>query len=257
MYDNPSLSRASDMSRNLPGARGTPPVIEPQDRIAAWKRWEMTSFRHELSNPAQQTAATPEPLQPSAPLPTPLDEDELDRLRLEARIAGEKLGYQQGYLQGQAKGHEAAMAAVDEQARQLQALALSLPTALHIAEEGVANDLLALAMDLARQVLGKALEADPQSMLTVVHELLQAEPALVGSPQLFLHPDDAKLVSELMAEDLQLLGWRIRCDANILRGGCKVTAASGERDATLETRWEQVATALARNTHIMTGATHG
>ena len=146
------------------------------------------------------------------------------------------------------------MAEVHEQARQLQALVLSLPSALRLAEASVADDLLALAMDLARQVLGQTLSADPQAMLAVVHELLQAEPALVGTPQLFLHPDDATLVSEHLSKDLQAVGWRIRSDAAIQRGGCRVTANSGERDASLETRWARVAATLAQHTPVATGS---
>ncbi|MEO8022681.1 flagellar assembly protein FliH [Polaromonas sp.] len=230
--------------------------MDPKDRIAAWKRWEMTSFTHEAPFPPSQVQAIPDAV-PEPPSAAPkIDEADLDRLRLEAQMAGEKTGYEQGYAQGQAEGHAAAMAAVHEQARQLRALTLSLPPALHLAEGGVADDLLALAMDLARQVLGRALTADPQAMLAVVHELLQAEPALVGSPQLFLHPDDAQLVSEHLAEELLAIGWRIRPDANILRGGCRVMASSGERDATLETRWDRVAAALARNIPAPSGTAH-
>lgn len=247
MYNPAPLSRSPDADRLPSGARPGQRVMDPRDRIAAWKRWEMTSFAHEPPAPPLQVQAIPDPVPEPPPAPR-IDEADLDRLRLEAQMAGEKAGYEQGYAQGQAEGHAAAMAAVHEQARQLRALTLSLPPALRIAEGGVADDLLALAMDLARQVLGQALTTDPQAMLAVVHELLQAEPALVGSPQLFLHPDDAQLVGEHLAEELLAIGWRIRPDAGILRGGCRVMASSGERDASLETRWDRVTTALARNT---------
>lgn len=248
MYSPAPLSRAPDADRPPPGSRSGQRVMDPKDRIAAWKRWEMNAFAQEPPAPPPQAQAIPDPVSELPPAAPRIDEADLDRLRLEAQMAGEKTGYEQGYAQGQAEGHAAAIAAVHEQARQLRALALSLPPALHIAESGVAEDLLALAMDLARQVLGRALTADPQAMLAVVQELLQAEPALVGSPQLFLHPDDAQLVSEHLAEELQAIGWRMRPDTSILRGGCRVMASSGERDASLETRWERVAAALARNT---------
>ncbi|MFZ2388303.1 MAG: FliH/SctL family protein, partial [Polaromonas sp.] len=152
-----------------------------------------------------------------------------------------------GYARGQSEGHAAGLAAVQAQAEQLKALALALPAALRIAETGVADDLLALALDIARQVLGHALTADPQAILPLVHELLQSEPALTGAPQLLLHPDDAALVKEHLADDLKSAGWRIRADAHIARGGCRVLATSGERDASLETRWERVTATLARN----------
>jgi flagellar assembly protein FliH len=237
MYDKPSLPIR-------PPEQG---AMAPEDRIAAWKRWEMSSFATEQTIPRRLEAAAPEPVpQPPAPA-APISEAELDGLRLQAQMSGEKSGYQQGYLRGQAEGHAAAVAAVHEQARQLRELALSLPAALRMAEGTVADDLLALALDLARQVLGQALTLDPQAMLAVVRELLHTEPALVGTPQLLLHPDDAGLVAAHLSEDLQAAGWRIRCDTGITRGGCRVTASSGEHDATLETRWDRVAATLARN----------
>ncbi|MEO5658911.1 MAG: FliH/SctL family protein, partial [Polaromonas sp.] len=122
-----------------------------------------------------------------------------------------------------------------------------LPAALLSAETSVADDLLALALAIAQQVLGQALTVEPQAILTVVRELLKAEPALTGAPQLLLHPDDAALVKEYLPDELKSAGWRLKADVQMTRGGCRVLATSGERDATLETRWERVAATLARN----------
>ena len=232
--------------------------MDPKERIAAWKRWEMTSFAEGLPALARRGAAI-------APATAPVEaaarmtDAEMDALRLQARMAGEKAGYQEGYDKGyalgQTEGHAAAMAAVQEQVRQLQCLAMALPAALRLAEACVADDLLALALDLARQVLGQTLSVDPQAMLAVVRELLQTEPALVGTPQLFLHPDDAALVGEHLSGDLQVAGWRIRSDAAIQRGGCRVTANSGERDASLQTRWDRVTATLTKHSPVPSGNT--
>jgi flagellar assembly protein FliH len=211
----------------------------------AWQRWEMTSFAQELQPDAALAEAAPKP-EPEGPALL-IDEAGLARLRLEAQKAGEADGHEQGYASGLAQGHAAGMAAVQAQAGQLQALMLTLPAALHLAESRIADDLLALALDIARQVLGQALAAEPQAILAVVRELLQAEPSLSGAPQLLMHPDDAALVKEHLADDLQAAGWRLRADAQITRGGCRVTASSGEHDATVQARWERVAAALARS----------
>lgn len=176
-----------------------------------------------------------------------IDETELTELRLQARKKGEAEGREQGYAQGLAEGHAARLAAVQVQAAQLHALAQTLPVALQMAQNHIADDLMALALDIARQVLGQALAAEPQAILAVVHELLQAEPSLSGAPQLLLHPDDAALVKELLDDDLKAAGWRVRTDAQIARGGCRVMAHSGERDATVQARWERVSAALVRH----------
>lgn len=246
MYSKPTLS-GFDAGKFLPGTQkkmGREP--EPKVSLSAWQRWEMTAVAPELQ-PDPPDAAAPEPaLEPFEPVLL-IDEAELTRLRLQAQESGQTEGYELGYARGQSEGHAAGLAAVQAQAEQLKALALALPAALRIAETGVADDLLALALDIARQVLGHALTADPQAILPLVHELLQSEPALTGAPQLLLHPDDAALVKEHLADDLKSAGWRIRADAHIARGGCRVLATSGERDASLETRWERVTATLARN----------
>lgn len=204
---------------------------------------------------ATSPVATQHGLAPLAPALL-IDETELNRLRLLARQAGEADGRLEGYAQGQAEGHAAGMAAVHEQAAQLRALALTLPAALREAEREVADELLALAMDIAQQVLGQALTADPQVILRVVRDLLHTEPVLTGTPQLVLNPDDAALVKEHLAEDLQAAGWRIRADVNNPRGGCRVIASNGERDATIDARWQRVTAALARHAPVHAGMAH-
>lgn len=215
----------------------------------------MTSFAQDLQPATAQPVLAPE-LELAAPVVL-IDEAELDRLRLEAQKAGETAGHEQGHVVGLAQGYAAGLAATQAQAAQLQALTLALPAALQLVQSSIADDLLALALDIARQVLGQALAAEPQAILAVVHELLHAEPSLAGAPQLLLHPDDAVLVKELLADDLNAAGWRIRADAQIARGGCRVTAHSGERDATVQARWERVSAALARSHATETLATPG
>jgi flagellar assembly protein FliH len=243
---------------------------------SAWQRWEMRSIAEELQ--PDSTRSEPEPwdgttdrraaraLAPEPwdgiterraarpPEPVMVDEAELAQLRLQARQAGETEGHEMGYASGLTEGHAAGLAAVQAQAAQLHTLMLALPAALGMAESSVAEDLLALALAIAKKVLGQALAIDPKAILPLVHELLQAEPVLTGAPQLLLHPDDAALVQEHMADDLKAAGWRIRADAHITRGGCRVLATGGERDASLETRWERVAAKLAPTERPVTPA---
>jgi flagellar assembly protein FliH len=225
--------------------------------MSAWQRWEMSSFAEEALakiHDEKPVAAEAEvvPFQPALLI----DEAELTRLRLLAQEAGEARGYPLGFERGQAAGHAAGLAAVREQAANLHALAVALPAALRAAERSVAEDLLALALDIARQVVGQALAVDAQAILPVVRELLHTEPALSGSPQLLLHPEDAALVKEHLKEELHSAGWRIRADSHVQRGGCRVLAGSGEHDATLETRWERVTAALAHSAASTPSASH-
>ena len=259
MSSRTSLS-GFDTDHFLPGNPASKNALQPKALQTAWQRWEMSSIAEALpgdtTSPAtkawdgindRRAAKIPKPVPEAVQPVAVIDEAELNRLRLDAQKAGESEGYQKGFAAGQAQGQVAGAAAMQAQTGQFLALAMALPAALRIAENCVADDLLALALAIAKKVLGQALTLDPKAILPWVQELLQAEPVLSGTPQLLLHPDDATLVKEHLADDLKVAGWRIRADAHVARGGCRVMAAGGERDATLETRWERVAATLARN----------
>ena len=245
MYNKPAIGSRAGTDRFSSSA---PPYARRADStkeaLTAWERWEMTAIEREAAPlpPEPKPAPVVEPFKPELLI----NDVELAQLRLQALQAGEAEGCRQGYAQGHAEGRAAAMAEVRAEAAQLRTLALALPGALRSAEREVAADLLALALDIARQVVGQALALDTEAILPVVRELLQAEPALTGAPQLVLHPDDAALVHQHLSDDLLAAGWRIRADAGCQRGGCRVLAASGEQDASLPGRWERVTSALVK-----------
>jgi flagellar assembly protein FliH len=233
----------SDQTSARP-AQGVPPEL-----MSAWQRWEMSSITAAPACVGAQASGDRTRLPAGQAPAAMLDETELARLRFQASQAGHTEGYQEGYAKGQAEGHAAAMALAQKEVQSLKTLLLALPSAMRAAEHEVADDLLALALDIARQMVRQALVTDPQHILTLVRELLRMEPTLSGTPRLLMHVDDAALVQQYLADDLQAAGWRIRTDLSIQRGGCRVHAAGGALDATLETRWERVEAAFRREAH--------
>ena len=230
-----------------------PAALKSKESLSAWERWEMGSFQTVgAAAPPNETAphnvsaneeAVLEQLQPVLLI----DEAELTRLRTEACQAGQEEGLKLGYLEGQKQGHADAVALGKTEANQLRALTASLSGALRHADKEIADDLITLALDIARQLVLRELDTDPELILVAVRSLLQTEPALSGNPRLLLHPDDLTLVKQYLAEDLQTAGWLLRADPSLSRGGCRVHATSGEIDATLETRWYRITTALGRS----------
>jgi flagellar assembly protein FliH len=215
-------------------------------RLSAWQRWEMGSLETDA-----RTVQTPAP-KPAAPRRDPAAlarEAELQRLRQEARATGEAEGRREGWTQGHAEGHAeglaAGLAGASAHAEQLRALAASLPAALRSAESELSEAILALALDVARQVVHRTLRVEPEWVLALVQDLLHAEPALQGEPRLLLHPDDVALVKNSLGGELQAAGWQLRADDTLARGSCRVRSARGEMDATLETRWKRVVGAFS------------
>lgn len=218
-------------------------------RLSAWQRWEMGAIDADAL--AARSASIEVPAAPRVDPAALAREAELERLRLEARATGEaegrREGWAQGHAEGRAEGLAAGLAAASAHAEQLRALAASLPAALRSAESELADAILALARDVARQVIHRTLRAEPEWVLALVQDLLHTEPALQGEPRLLLHPEDLALVKNSLGGELQAAGWQLRADDSLARGGCRVRSASGEMDASLESRWKRVAGAFSRD----------
>lgn len=226
-----------------PGAR--PGAAPSAADTAAWRRWKMVSLDPRDKLPPQL------PMTPEEPAPPPIDYAALDALRETARKEGYALGYTQGQTQGYGDGHKEGYArgleAARAEATQLHAIAQSFQGALTRIDAEVSQTLVSLALDVARRIVQQTVSVDPTSLLPAVRELLAHEPPLAGSPSLMLNPEDVALVNTHLKGELEQAGWNVRADASIARGGCVASAASGELDATLSTRWQRVVKALGRD----------
>lgn len=161
------------------------------------------------------------------------------------REAGEAAGHQEGYAAGEAQGLAAAQARIDEQVAALSDEAAKVQTLLGRLEEqfshlerGVADELLALAVELARQVLRGELTARPEVLLGVVREALAQLPH--QHAVVWLHPQDATLLRSHLGEQLHHAGHRLQEDASLERGDCLIEAGGSQLDATVATRWRRV-----------------
>lgn len=166
----------------------------------------------------------------------------------EGRLNGHKKGFEQGEREGRAlglrAGHEEGAKAAREQANRLQALADTCAQSLDTLEAEVGQNLIALAIRIAEQVVRTSLRDQPNQILDLVTEVLQSGSPADSGVQLRLHPDDIELVQEFLAQDTQTSAPRLLADERITRGGCVLETAQGAIDATLETRWRRVIAAL-------------
>lgn len=194
--------------------------VSDEGKLSAWERWELASF--DPQQPAVATPAAPAAV-PVATGPTP---EELDAIRRQARDEG----YQAGYEQGQA--------AAREEAKRLGRAADRLQQSLAEMDQQVADELLALAMEIARQVVRREIAARPEAILDVVRE------ALVQLPHqhavIYLHPEDASLVRSYLGDSLAHSGHRLLEEPRLNRGDCLLEAGGSQLDATVATRWRRV-----------------
>ena len=169
------------------------------------------------------------PAEPEVRLPTAEDIENIHE-------AARKEGYDAGYEEGTARGRMEAM--------QIHSLMESMEKALTSMDQEIAEELLALAIEVSRQIVHKTLSETPSVVIDTVKEAIQQLPQ--NHALVHLNPEDAILVREYLGEQLAHVGHRIVEDTRISRGGCIVEASGSQIDATVQTRWRRVLENLGR-----------
>jgi len=207
----------------------------PKEKLTAYQRWEMAAFDEDEQASRQKAATSADTPVEEAPFALPTAE-EIERIHSEA--------HETGYAAGHAAGYEAGLAEARAEAERIAALGENLRHQLQELDQTVSEELLAVAIETARQVVRQSLKLKPDLLLPVVREAVATLPLHHGHPALFLHPEDAALVRKHLGEQLAHNGWRILEDAAITAGGCRIESGTSEVDATLETRWRRVLEAI-------------
>jgi flagellar assembly protein FliH len=242
-------------------------MVIPKESQSAYQRWEMTSFGDERpsavaqrkaeqaaldarrpTQPQAEQFAPQAPLTPAIPMPTV---EEIEAIREAARqegyaeghAAGIAAGHDAGYQDGLDMGHAEAAAELTH----LQNLATEFGHAVTAADEAISNDVLELALHLARNMVRTSFEVRPELILPVVREAIDYLPTLQQPALLVLHPEDALIVKSSIGHELDKTGWRVIEDDSLARGGCRVDTASNQIDAQIASRWQRLAQALGKN----------
>lgn len=241
----------------------------PKEQQTAFQRWELKSFgdarpstlaareREEAEAQALlEAAAAAEAAARQAeydafvnapPPPEYPTDEELAAIREEARQQGYEDGYAEGHRAGEdeaiREGQETTAAALAP----LADMAQNFAEALRGADKLISQDVMELAMHLARNMLKQALPVKPELIVPIVRDAVAILPSVQQPAVLMLNPADAVIVREAIGDELAKEGWRIAEDADIARGGCKLETASNQVDAQVESRWARLTQALGKS----------
>lgn len=149
--------------------------------------------------------------------------------------------------QGFAAGVEQARSEMEQEVHRLRQLAASLGNSVDSLDFWLADEILSLSLDVAKQVIAGELAARPERILDVVKLVLQQMAESTHDARLLLNPQDAELVRPILNDMLDKNRLRIVEDVRIMRGGCRIETVQGDLDATLQTRWRQVISVLGSN----------
>ena len=196
----------------------------PKEQLTAYERWELASF---------DAPATGKPR----------GSEVLGKQQVQL----DQQAYQQHCALGHEQGYAAGMQQAQAEALKINALLENLHGALHTIDEPLAQSLLDLALEVARQMSRVALQIQPEVILKIVTEAISTLPHFNQNPHLVLHPDDAELVRKHLGDQLANTHWKIFTDAQIQRGGCRIETAHSYVDATNAARWKHIVSAIGQD----------
>ncbi|QHM73231.1 flagellar assembly protein FliH [Mixta intestinalis] len=216
---------------------------------SAWRSWQPEDLcaQDDLPDAFLLTEGEPTAEQQQA---------ELQRLRQQAEQRGlaqgqaqgleegRKQGYEEGYQQGLQAGLEQGLAEARAQQEKLTAqfatLLTSFQTSLNNLEKVIPSRLVQLALMAARAAVGKSLACDSSLLLEKIQSLMQEEPMFQAPAQLWVSAEEFPLIQAQLNEVLSQQGWELHADETMLPGGCRITSAEGELDATVNGSWQSL-----------------
>ncbi|WP_342666106.1 flagellar assembly protein FliH [Simplicispira psychrophila] len=129
-------------------------------------------------------------------------------------------------------------------AQRLDAVVQTLGASLEGMRQHMAQDVLQLACDLARQVVRQELHVNPAALQPVVAEALDMLVADGRPTTVRLNPADHAAVSAALREDFAATPVQWLADAQVPEGGCLVDAGGTVVDGSLEKRWQRAVAPL-------------
>ena len=176
-----------------------------------------------------------------------LEEAEQQAQQAQAQAQAAQDAYERGLAQGQEQAGVEWQHRMDEYvagqgkdaAAQLEAVVQALGNSLDAMQQHMAQDVLQLACDIARQVVRQELRANTAALQPVIAEALGMLVADGRPTTVRLHPADLELAGTALREEFASppLQWVAATD--VPPGGCRVEAAGTVIDGSLQKRWQR------------------
>lgn len=230
-YQRWELAAFDDLGEMAKGI--APPVSIESEKIPS-------SFEAEV---IVAEAVDAEPPPQNIPYPTAEEMEALHQQAYQDAFGeGQKAGFEKGFEEGLSEGRQAAAVEIS----QMTSMLAELDQSRLDFEASMANVLLDLALALSQQMLRQVLPVKQDVLVPLIREALAGLPQVNQHPRILVHPDNGRVLRELLSADMAHFGLRIIDDVGIHPGGCRIEAGASEIDATVESRWQRVLTSLGR-----------
>jgi flagellar assembly protein FliH len=153
--------------------------------------------------------------------------------------------YAKAKLAGAAEGRaefEARTTELNARVTRLESILNILGQPLAEMDAQVEKQLVTLALTVAKHLVRRELRIEPTQVVAIIRETVALLPAAARDVRVHLHPEDAALVRERLAQPQAERAWSVIEDPVMGRGGCRVTTDTALVDARLETRLAAIIT---------------
>ena len=147
----------------------------------------------------------------------------------------DRASYDAAHQEGYKAGLEQAKAETDQQLQLVTDYLVMLSRPFDEQNQQLAESLAALSGKIAKAVVRKELNENPKLIMTIVRDSLAALNDNHGEITLHLHPEDAKLIREMIDNDGQEKIWTLVDDPLISRHECRVVSNDSLVDANIDT----------------------
>lgn len=215
----------------------------PREEVQAVSAWEFQSMDGKpTKSEAAAAAAAAEAPAPAPELPAP----DMELLKQQA--------FEAGFEQGRQAGEQATREALDaplrrtaeDAARRLTLLLQNAEAELQHADEHLAEQLLQLACDLARQVVRRELEQPQDVLKAVIAEALSQTVDDHLQRTVKLNPMDLALMQNHLGDLVASGKVQLLAQDGLSAGGCVVETPACTVDASIEKRWARAVANLGQ-----------
>ena len=179
--------------------------------------------------------------------PKHLTAKDIEEITQQAEKEGREAGYAEGFAQGEIQGEKLGVQRGEEKAykEKLEELEAQQNKLTQICENLFApmdeqsreleNIVLDLVHNLSQKILKTEITQNPEQFKGFVSRVMRELPAGSKNITVFLNPEDAEVLKDLLKSKNQ--NWPIESDDDMAHGGCRVETRESIVDYSLEKRW--------------------
>ncbi len=196
--------------------------IKPLRNVTHYEKWQVPSIHSNGSSNFRQ--------------------EKEEETKSEQMISAEELqkvkdqAYTEGFKKGRREGLASAANEIENKTKLLNSLIEQLAEPVAQCGEQTQRQLLELAFAVSRQIVRRELKQDPTQLIAIIRDALSLLPVGAKNIRIFLHPDDASIVREVLSIDKTSpdSAWQLVEQPSMERGGCLLESDNSKVDASVD-----------------------